>query len=124
MPGSRIIWRTSSGYVLAVVSDPIPVLWLCGPPGVGKSTIGCEIFTQLSQAGVEAGYVDIDQLGMCYPVPVSDPGRHRMKARNLDAVVTNYRAAGARCGLSKSSRRRPCRISGQLMNRVQSRPVR
>jgi hypothetical protein len=41
--------------------------------------------------------VDIDQLGMCYPEPASDPGRHRMKAQNLGAVVANYRAAGARC---------------------------
>ena len=80
-----------------MVSDLIPVLWLCGPPGIGKSTIGWEIFTQLTQAGLEAGYVDIDQLGICYPEPASDPGRHRMKARNLGAVVANYRAAGARC---------------------------
>src|SRR5262249_11138957 len=40
---------------------------------------------------------DIDQLGICYPEPASDPGRHRMKAQNLGAVVANYRAAGARC---------------------------
>lgn len=80
-----------------MVSDLIPVLWLCGPPGIGKSTVGWEIFTQLTQAGIEAGYVDIDQLGICYPEPASDPGRHRMKARNLGAVVANYRAAGARC---------------------------
>ena len=74
-----------------------PVLWLCGPPGAGKSTVGWEIFSQLTEAGVEAGYVDIDQLGMCYPEHVSDRGRHRMKAQNLGAVVANYRAAGARC---------------------------
>jgi len=80
-----------------VVSELIPVLWLCGPPGIGKSTVGWEIFTQLTQAGIEAGYVDIDQLGMCYPEPASDPGRHRLKAQNLGAVVANYRAAGARC---------------------------
>jgi hypothetical protein len=80
-----------------VVSDLIPVLWLCGPPGIGKSTVGWEIYTQLTQAGIEAGYVDIDQLGICYPEPASDPGRHRMKARNLGEVVANYRAAGARC---------------------------
>lgn len=80
-----------------MVSDLIPVLWLCGPPGIGKSTVGWEIFTQLTQAGIEAGYVDIDQLGICYPEPALDPGRHRMKARNLGAVVANYRAAGARC---------------------------
>ena len=70
---------------------------MCGPPGIGKSTVGWEIFTQLTQAGIEAGYVDIDQLGMCYPEPAPDPGRHRMKAQNLRAVVANYRAAGARC---------------------------
>jgi len=80
-----------------VVSDLIPVLWLCGPPGIGKSTVGWEMFTQLTQAGIEAGYVDVDQLGICYPEPASDPGRHRMKARNLGSVVANYRAAGARC---------------------------
>jgi adenylylsulfate kinase-like enzyme len=80
-----------------VVSDLVPVLWLCGPPGIGKSTVGWEIFTQFIQARIEAGYVDIDQLGICYPEPASDPGRHRMKAQNLGAVVANYRAAGARC---------------------------
>ena len=80
-----------------MVSDLIPVLWLCGPPGIGKSTVGWEIFAQLTRAGIEAGYVDIDQLGICYPEPASDPGRHRMKAQNLGAVVANYRAAGARC---------------------------
>jgi adenylylsulfate kinase-like enzyme len=80
-----------------VTGDLIPVLWLCGPPGVGKSTVGWEIFTQVTKAGIEAGYADIDQLGMCYPERVSDPGRHRMKAQNLGAVVANYRAAGARC---------------------------
>jgi len=80
-----------------VTGDLIPVLWLCGPPGVGKTTVGWEIFSQLTRAGIETGYVDIDQLGMCYPEAASDPGRHRMKARNLGSVVANFRAAGARC---------------------------
>jgi predicted ABC-type ATPase len=71
----------------------IPVLWLCGPPGVGKTTTGWQIFTELDQAA----YVDIDQLGMSYPESGSDPGRHRLKARNLGALLPNYRAAGARC---------------------------
>jgi adenylylsulfate kinase-like enzyme len=88
------------------VSDRVPVLWLCGPPGVGKSTVGWELFTGLAATGVRTGYVDIDQLGMCFapavpdnvfPEPGSDYGRHRMKTRNLGAVVTNFRAAGARC---------------------------
>ncbi|GIF63705.1 hypothetical protein Ais01nite_17400 [Asanoa ishikariensis] len=81
----------------------MPVLWLYGPPGVGKTTVGWELFNELPEP---VGFVDIDQLGMCYaaatshewaPEPASDPGRHLMKARNLDAVVANFVAAGARC---------------------------
>lgn len=86
--------------------DRLPVLWLYGPPGVGKTTVAWQLFTQLSGDGTPTGYLDIDQLGMYYaaptpdnwaPEPASDPGRYGMKARNLDAVVTNFRAAGARC---------------------------
>lgn len=79
------------------MGDLIPLLWLCGPPGVGKTEVGWELFTQLTRAGIAASFVDIDQLGMCYPELASDPGRYRMKARNLGAVAANYQAAGARC---------------------------
>ncbi len=81
---------------LAVSDDLIPVLWLCGPPGVGKTTVGWDIYSQLVRCGIEASYVAIDQLGICYPEPASDPGRHRMKARNLGAVILSFQAAGAR----------------------------
>ncbi|MFC6018234.1 AAA family ATPase [Plantactinospora solaniradicis] len=80
-----------------MTGDAIPVLWLCGPPGVGKTAVGWEVYSELVRSGVQTGYVDIDQLGMCYPEVVHDPARHRMKARNLDGVVAGYRAAGARC---------------------------
>jgi predicted ABC-type ATPase len=84
----------------------LPVLWLYGPPGVGKTTVSWELFVRLAQEGIGTGYVDIDQLGMCYapptpehwaPEPADDPGRHRLKARALDAVVANFGDAGARC---------------------------
>lgn len=75
----------------------LPVLWLCGPPGVGKTTVAWALYSDLAQAGIETAFVDIDQLGICYPEPAADPGRHRMKARNLDAVVAGFRAAGTRC---------------------------
>jgi adenylylsulfate kinase-like enzyme len=44
-----------------------PLLWLIGPSGVGKSSVGWAIFTQLHRSGIKTGYVDLDQLGLCYP---------------------------------------------------------
>ncbi len=84
----------------------LPVLWLYGTSGVGKTTVTWELFGQLARAGVSTGYVDIDQLGMCYgpptpehwwPEPADDLGRHRIKTRTLNAVLVNFRDAGARC---------------------------
>lgn len=80
-----------------MTGDAIPVLWLCGPPGVGKTVVGWEVYSELVRSGIQTGYVDIDQLGMCCPEVAHDPGRHRTKARNLAGVVAGYRAAGARC---------------------------
>lgn len=79
----------------AVTSLPVslPVLWICGPPGVGKSTVGWEVFQELAGA---VAFVDVDQLGMCYPESPSDPGRHGLKVTNLGAAVNTFRAAGAR----------------------------
>jgi hypothetical protein len=84
----------------------LPVLWVWGPSGVGKTTVTWDLFVRLADEGVPAGYVDIDQLGMCYgpptaqrwaPEPVDDPGRHLLKARTLDAVLANFWDAGAAC---------------------------
>ncbi|MEV6631664.1 AAA family ATPase [Actinoplanes sp. NPDC051470] len=69
----------------------LPVLWLCGPPGVGKSTVAWELFQE--RAG--AGYVDTDQLGMCYPATAADPGRLELQARILGRVAAGFAATGA-----------------------------
>ncbi|GAA2787053.1 hypothetical protein GCM10010452_14140 [Crossiella cryophila] len=66
------------------------MLWLCGPSGVGKSTVGWEIHTQLPRTG----YLDTDQLGLCSPVPADDPANHRVKAANLAAMWSAYRTVG------------------------------
>jgi hypothetical protein len=85
------------------MTRPLPTLWLYGTAAVGKTTAAWRLFSELPEP---AGFVDIDQLGMCYgpptpensaPEPAYDPGRHRMKARNLDAVAANFRASGAGC---------------------------
>ncbi|MFB9450037.1 hypothetical protein Dvina_33980 [Dactylosporangium vinaceum] len=77
--------------------DTVPFLWLCGPSGVGKSSAGFALFDQLGRAGAAAAYVDLDQLGLCYPAPGDDPRNDRLKARNLGEVWAGFRAAGAQC---------------------------
>ena len=86
-------------------TSSVPVLWLYGPSGVGKSTIAWEIFTRLPAETGRIGYLDLDQLGMCYapptpqnwaPEPSSDHGRHRLQARTLNAVLPNFAAVGVR----------------------------
>jgi chloramphenicol 3-O-phosphotransferase len=79
-----------------VRDDRIPVLWLCGPPGAGKSVVGWALYDGLARSGARAGFVDIDQLGMCLPAPPDDPERFRLKERNVSAVAANFREAG--CG--------------------------
>jgi len=75
----------------------VPFLWLCGPPGVGKSAAGYEIFQQVCRSGIKASFLDFDQVGLCYPTPADDPVNHHVKAQNLAAVWPTYRTAGARC---------------------------
>lgn len=75
----------------------IPVLWICGPPGVGKSTVSWQLYTELADSGVPVAFADTDQLSMCYPAPAGDPGRQHVRALNAGAVVRNFRSAGARC---------------------------
>jgi broad-specificity NMP kinase len=81
----------------SVTDGLVPVLWICGPPGVGKSTVSWQLFCELSQAGVNVAFADTDQLCMCYPATPDDPGREQLKARNVGAMIPQYRTAGARC---------------------------
>lgn len=75
----------------------VPVLWITGPAGVGKSTVSWQLFTELARTGTHVAFADADQLCMCYPAPAGDPTRERIKAQNVGALVPRYRAAGARC---------------------------
>ncbi|WP_223626811.1 adenylyl-sulfate kinase [Microbacterium sp. EST19A] len=70
------------------------VLRLAGVPGVGKSTVAWAVARQLAVEGVRVGYVDIDQLGMCYPAPADDPDRWSLKERALARVAAQFAASG------------------------------
>ena len=72
------------------------VLWICGPIGVGKTEVGWRLYTELVARDEDVGYVDIDQLGICYPEPADDPGRFRLKSRNLALVAQHFASAGVR----------------------------
>jgi hypothetical protein len=85
----------SAGCHNARVRDErLPVLWLCGPPGAGKSAAGWALHEGLARSGARAGFADIDQLGICLPAPPDDPQRYLLKEWNLFAVAGNFRAAG------------------------------
>ncbi|MFD1544803.1 adenylyl-sulfate kinase [Nonomuraea guangzhouensis] len=76
-------------------SDPLPLLWLCGPSGVGKSSVGWELFARLSRSGIKTAFLDADQISLCYPLPES--GTHRIRAQSLAAIWPNFREEGVRC---------------------------
>lgn len=73
------------------------MLWICGPAGVGKSTVSWRLYTELASSGVHVAFADSDQLCMCYPAPAGDPGRQHIKALNIGAMIPNLRSAGAQC---------------------------
>lgn len=80
-----------------MAAPPLPVLWLCGPAGAGKTTAAWQLFSELTEAGVWTAFADTDQLGMCPSALPGDFEGARIKAQNLGSMVPNYRAAGAQC---------------------------
>ena len=70
---------------------PGEVLWLCGPTGVGKSTVGFSAYLAVLRSGVPAAYVDVDQVGFC----ATEPTDHLLRARNLAALWANFLSVGA-----------------------------
>jgi hypothetical protein len=76
------------------VAVSVPVLWLCGPTAVGKSTVAWEIFIRVRGERAPAAYVDLAQVGFG-PTSPGDPQCHRLKAANLAAMWSTFRDAGA-----------------------------
>ncbi|NJI59875.1 hypothetical protein HCX50_10595 [Microbacterium oxydans] len=72
------------------------VLRLAGAPGVGKSTVAWAVAERLASDGVPTGYLDIDQLGMCYPAPSDDRDRWALKETALARLAVRFRDAGVK----------------------------
>lgn len=70
------------------------VWWLTGPPCAGRSATAWELFGTVL-AGRQRSYVDVDQLGMCYPEPHDDDARSALKARSAAVVARHHVARGA-----------------------------
>lgn len=67
-------------------------LWLYGPPGVGKSATGFELFERMTERGDHVAFVELDQIGMCMAASVA--ARSETKAENLLGLLDNFAAAG------------------------------
>jgi hypothetical protein len=75
----------------------VRILWLYGPPAVGKSVVAWELLNLVSELQPSTGYVDIDQLAMTYYAHDDiDPERHHLKARALAAIANEFERSGAR----------------------------
>jgi hypothetical protein len=94
-PGSSVNGVRSSEDPVPVVSDRLPMVWVCGATGVGKSMVAFGVFMRLLHSGVKASYIDLAQIGWFRPAAEDDPGGHRLKARNLAALWRAHRAAGS-----------------------------
>lgn len=77
------------------VSDPVPVLLVTGPVGVGKTTVASAIADELARRETPHAVLDVDWLGQAYPSPPDDPFRSRLVYRNLADVSRNMLAFGA-----------------------------
>jgi len=79
------------------MGPPVPMLVISGPPGVGKTTVAWEVFSRAAERDESPALADLDLLGAAWPAPEDDPFQHRLKARNLASVWSNFRETGSRC---------------------------
>ncbi len=70
-------------------------LLLTGTVGVGKTTTADAVGGRLRELGLPHAVVDLDQLRRCWPAPEGDPFQTALELRNLAALTSAYRDAGA-----------------------------
>ncbi|ALL85963.1 hypothetical protein AD017_33115 (plasmid) [Pseudonocardia sp. EC080619-01] len=67
----------------------MPIIWLFGTSGVGKSTVGYRMLTHLAAAGVTAAFVDADQLRLASGTRATEAD---LIAAALPPLIRNYQA--------------------------------
>jgi hypothetical protein len=75
----------------------IPVLWLVGSIGTGKSDTSFHVFSRLFRTGTPVARLDLDDVGMCHPAPADDPENHRVKSEAMGAAWSVFEQHGATC---------------------------
>ncbi|GAA4970068.1 hypothetical protein GCM10025792_11490 [Pseudonocardia tropica] len=73
-------------------ANVLPIIWLLGTSGVGKSTVGYRTLTHLATAGVTAAFVDADQLRLASGTRATEAD---LIAAALPSLIHNYQAHGA-----------------------------
>lgn len=72
------------------------ILVISGPCGVGKTSTGAALSGLLQDAKVPHTFIDMDALTYTYPRPEHDRFADALALKNLSAIWSNARAAGAR----------------------------
>ncbi|SDS57803.1 adenylyl-sulfate kinase [Actinoplanes derwentensis] len=71
-------------------------LLITGTVGAGKTTVAEAVGDLLTEQTVPHAVIDVDWLRRSWPSPPGDPFHHGLTLRNLRAVTTGFREAGAR----------------------------
>ncbi|WP_187829611.1 AAA family ATPase [Labrys sp. KNU-23] len=83
-------------------TDPVDIVLITGPAGIGKSTLSWEVGARLTAAGLAHAIVETDELDRVYPRPSRAdlerlrPGTLDISTLNLAAIWATYRALGHR----------------------------
>jgi hypothetical protein len=88
---------TASEAFLVVwnASTMVPVLFVTGPNGVGKTVVLREADSLLVEAGVAHATVELDEIARCWSPAVETP-RTSFVYQNLAALWSSFAAAGAK----------------------------
>ncbi|MET9487363.1 hypothetical protein [Nocardia sp. NPDC006630] len=70
-------------------------VFLNGTVGVGKSAVAEALAELEERGGTSHAVIDLDYIRRFWPAPGGDPFNLALELANLEAVVANYRAAGA-----------------------------